>query len=361
MAKICDLPTPPVDELATGVVLYDIKVGGTPVALGATIEDAATPAILTQGTDLDAEYEGKLITAIDALDTKLATMDHDALVDKSVPADDDVFGYFDSEDAFARVSITWATILALITSAISDVAAAIHAASEKLSLADGDELGIADSESSWALKRVLFSTVKATLKAYNDNIYQPLKANLTALGNLASITNLTAVAGLSLAAGKSILWNAAGAAATQNAWIQVDKIADQTKTSSTGGTTLAADNTLVIPLGAGKKYAIRGRVPFSAAGTSHFKFKLLAPATPAVFVGQLSYSSPTIMDTTIFYSTVPAGTGTIINDTSGFITFDLIIQNTNAGNFSFAWAQGTLSASVTKVFAGAYLEYKVIQ
>lgn len=361
MAKICDLPTPPVDELPTGVVLYDIKVGGTPVALGATIEDAATPAIQTQGSNLDAEYEGKLITAIDALDTKLATMDHDALIDKSAPVADDVFAYFDSESSFSRVSLTWATLLSLVTSAISGVAAAIHAATEKVTIVDGDELGIADSGDSWALKKVLFSTIKATLKAYNDNLYQPIKTNLTTLGNLVSITNLTAIAGLSLAAGKSILWNAAGVAATQNAWIQVDKIADQTKTSSTGGTTLAADNALVIPLQVGKKYAIRGRVPFSAAGTSHFKFKLLTPATPAVFVGNLSYSSPTVMDTTIFYSTIPAGTGTIISDTSGFITFDVIIQNTNAGNFSFAWAQGTSSASVTKVFAGAYLEYKVMQ
>lgn len=52
-----------------------------------------------------------------------------------------------------------------------DVASAIHAASNKATPVDNDELGIADSAASYVLKHLLWSNVKATLKTYFDTLY----------------------------------------------------------------------------------------------------------------------------------------------------------------------------------------------
>lgn len=58
----------------------------------------------------------------------------------------------------------------------AQVAEIIHAADEKLTIADADELGIADSESGWTLKKWAFATIKATLKTHFDTIYAAISA-----------------------------------------------------------------------------------------------------------------------------------------------------------------------------------------
>jgi hypothetical protein len=50
-------------------------------------------------------------------------------------------------------------------------AAEIHAATGKTTPVDADELGIADSASSFALKKLTWANLKATLKTYFDTLY----------------------------------------------------------------------------------------------------------------------------------------------------------------------------------------------
>jgi len=52
-----------------------------------------------------------------------------------------------------------------------DIAADIHAATSKATPVDADEIGLVDSVASWALKKLTWANVKATLKIYFDGLY----------------------------------------------------------------------------------------------------------------------------------------------------------------------------------------------
>lgn len=54
------------------------------------------------------------------------------------------------------------------------IAEDIHAATEKTTPSDADELGLIDSAASYVLKRLTWTNVKATLKTYFDTLYQPI-------------------------------------------------------------------------------------------------------------------------------------------------------------------------------------------
>lgn len=51
------------------------------------------------------------------------------------------------------------------------VADRIHAATDKATPVDADELGLADSAASWVLKKLTWANLKATLKTYFDTLY----------------------------------------------------------------------------------------------------------------------------------------------------------------------------------------------
>lgn len=57
---------------------------------------------------------------------------------------------------------------------VGDIAATIHAASEKTTPVDADELGIVDSAASNVLKKLTWANLKATLKTYFDTLYASL-------------------------------------------------------------------------------------------------------------------------------------------------------------------------------------------
>lgn len=55
-------------------------------------------------------------------------------------------------------------------------AAIVHAATEKTTPADADELGLIDSAASYVLKKLTWANVKETLKTYFDGLYNPANA-----------------------------------------------------------------------------------------------------------------------------------------------------------------------------------------
>lgn len=76
-----------------------------------------------------------------------------------------------------------------------DVAATVHAATSKTTPVDADELALVDSAASFALKKLTWANLKATVKTYFDTlyaaighshtgVYQPLDADLTSIAAL---------------------------------------------------------------------------------------------------------------------------------------------------------------------------------
>lgn len=62
----------------------------------------------------------------------------------------------------------------------SDIAAGIHAADEKTTPVDADEIGMVDTADSNVLKKLTWTNIKATLKAYFDTLYAALSHTHTA-------------------------------------------------------------------------------------------------------------------------------------------------------------------------------------
>jgi hypothetical protein len=90
--------------------------------------------------------------------------------------------------ASANASAVSAAEAAASALGISPVANQIHAATGKNPPVDADEFGIADSAASWGIKKITWSTIKATLKTYLDTLYAGIGAN----------TNITSLSGKSI-------------------------------------------------------------------------------------------------------------------------------------------------------------------
>lgn len=137
----------------------------------------------------------------------------------------------------------------------------------------------------------------------------------------------------------------------------VRKTTSETVTSST---TLQNDDTLVLAMAATGVYevAINVRydgatggdlkIGFSAPAAASFNFNAVAMSTTAAlytddqtFIGELT-STPTFGC---------LGVGTV----AGCLIQGLLVGGGTAGNFQFQWAQGTSSATSTRVFGGSYM------
>ncbi|GAB4112341.1 MAG: hypothetical protein Fur0019_18840 [Tibeticola sp.] len=79
-----------------------------------------------------------------------------------------------------------ARLLDARTPTASGMAATTHAAPSKAAPDDDDELPLANSASAWALARLSWANLKATLRGYFDTVYQAASANLAAWAALAT-------------------------------------------------------------------------------------------------------------------------------------------------------------------------------
>jgi len=80
--------------------------------------------------------------------------------------------YIKDEDKFYKYISSWTELSPVETA--TTIATLLHAATDKTSFADNDEIPIIDSAASNVLKKNLWSVVKSTLKTYSDTLYQGL-------------------------------------------------------------------------------------------------------------------------------------------------------------------------------------------
>lgn len=161
---------------------------GTGITNGHVIQDEGTP--LTQRANLD--FIGPIVQAADGGTATAITINGDArhpvkyTGKTAAPAvtDDGTAGYLigdrwidETNDAeYVCLDITTGAAIWTETTAGGgsyDLAADIHAATDKATPVDADELGIWDSVSA-ALRKLTWANVKATLKTYFDSLYLDL-------------------------------------------------------------------------------------------------------------------------------------------------------------------------------------------
>lgn len=159
-------------------------------------EDAATRA--NRGIKFDAS--GNLILADydpDAAQTDSAVAAASAAASAAAASSSE-------GNAAASASAAAASAAAASASATqaenTPVAAPTHAAAGKAAPVDADELPLVDSAASWALKKLTWENIKATLKTYFDTIYSTLFAASTADAQ-AGTDNTKAITPLSLREG----------------------------------------------------------------------------------------------------------------------------------------------------------------
>lgn len=229
MTKIF-IKTTVVDEVLTDDARYNIleDAGG---AFKADMQIALATSVLTPGTNIDAALLNPLENAVDTLDDMLVTyttggtstaftlttpqasalavderwrIKFNATPGATPTLNRDSKGakplkYYDSTgvkqsisetiiDANAITEILYdGTDYVLINTPRIAIGAEIYSAPNKATIADNDQIGIADSAASYGLKHILFSLVKSTLKTYNDTLY-PLLSTKDANGGYAGLT-----------------------------------------------------------------------------------------------------------------------------------------------------------------------------
>jgi hypothetical protein len=102
-----------------------------------------------------------------------------AATEKTSLADADEIGIVDSADSNILKRITWANVKTVIITALGTLIAALTA---KTTPVDGDSFVLSDSEATAATKKVLFSALKATLVTYFDTLYLTISGIQTITG-----------------------------------------------------------------------------------------------------------------------------------------------------------------------------------
>lgn len=140
----------------------------------------------------------------------------------------------------------------------------------------------------------------------------------------------------------------------------VVKLADETRTATT---TLADDAEIRYWMDASTAYRIKGIIFFDTVAAADFKYGFAGPASPTLVrmkrTHAIPVTAPTDLAPDVALPTAVTLTGTTTN--GGFVEFDAIYHNgTNAGYFSFQWAQNTSDAGSTIVRKGSYIDYVTV-
>lgn len=105
---------------------------------------------------------------------------------KSSLADLDDFGIVDSESSNAFKYITWSSIK---TSIINAFGSMLNSLTSKASPVDADEIFVGDSSSSYASKKITFSTLKLFIKTYYDSVSTTMTNKTLTSPSISTISN----------------------------------------------------------------------------------------------------------------------------------------------------------------------------
>ena len=143
---------------------------------------------------------------------------------------------------------------------------------------------------------------------------------------------------------------------SSNPWNEILKAADESKSLDAS---LTDDSKLTFSMLAYRIYSVRIKVPFYTTAAADFKVGLTGPTSPTSLNAQFIMIAPDGTQTQIADATWTNHSITSASNGNGFVNIDLTCETgSNAGTFAVQWAQNTSDASSTKVYAGAYLEYK---
>lgn len=157
---------------------FEVRYGSTQKGFVYAVRDPVT----TVGTDpVNFHMIGDNSMSAAAISASLA-----GAATKNPPVDPDYMGFGDSEAGGALKKFTFGQMAAWVWSKLGSL---IAGGTGKTTPVDGDSLPISDSAASGASKRLTFANLKAWAKTYFDTQYQPLDADLTAIGGLTSAAN----------------------------------------------------------------------------------------------------------------------------------------------------------------------------
>jgi len=286
---------------------------------------------------------------------------------------------------------------------LPDVAEETHAATGKTTPVDADEIPLADSAASFALKKLTWANLKATAKTYFDTLYQPTDSDLTTIGGLtpsnddliqrkagawtnrtmaqlisdlsalgttfqpldADLTAIAAVASQT-AFGRALLAtvDASGlrtaAGLPEIPWTVVRKTSDEDVSSNT---TLQDDNELFFTASSGVTYEIELVLiyasPLSGA-TPDIKMLMSEDATlrgalTATYLNATDGGGLTTIRTGSATAAITAGTAAAKRG------IHVIGSHVGAGGtFKVQWAQNTSDSNPTTVYTASVLLYRAI-
>ena len=141
-----------------------------------------------------------------------------------------------------------------------------------------------------------------------------------------------------------------------SAWTSVFKTSDTSRSSTS---TVSADPVLQFSMAANTKYVIRGSLFVLTTATADFKFAVNGPSSPTTLSGGLT----TMTQGAVAGNTISAYTGTgngidISSGTAAYASFEIVVDNVNAGTFSVDWSQRVSDGAATVLKTGSFIEYR---
>jgi hypothetical protein len=137
--------------------------------------------------------------------------------------------------------------------------------------------------------------------------------------------------------------------------IVIAKLTDESRNTTT---TLADDNTLLVPMLASTNYYIKFFIQIYVHEAADFKYAFTVPASGFFRSMKRTVAQHTTITTDII-TAIPGSTAlTTTTSNYGFIELEGQYANgVNAGNFAFQWAQNTSNGNNVSVIGGSMVSY----
>lgn len=227
------------------------------------------------------------------------------------------------------------------------------------SYSEGGTLWVDNTVNPWVLN-LYDGSQDVPLGQINTSSHQFTPANGVMLTNKGDLLTSDGTANATLPVGINGQFLTANSAATNGIeWVYAPTVVQKTTDQSiVSNTTLADDDTLLFAMEANESYTIELLVFYSSPSAQSIKFTFNGTATPVKVLGNVNITGTANTNITNNFFTAYTTTYTATSQTNGLIKAWILVQNgTNAGTFSFQWAQNASSTTPLTVLGGSYLRY----